>query len=408
MRENSKFTDSVRAKIEVRLTGRETERFIRLCGTNGIEFRRLRREEEGKGYLFTMWADEFTLLRPYLKKTRCRARITAKEGIPFYLKKRKRRWLFPVGVILGAAFLFMLSQFIWKIDFEGNVRYTDDMLYRFLREQEVTFGTLKSSVYAAGLEEAVRDNFTDITWVSVQLSGTRMVVSVKEDDQPKTEVTEQNPCHIVSTQEGIITSIVVRSGQTELKKGDAIAAGQILISGELELKDDGGNITGMKAVHADGEIYASVSYQYNDRFLMSHEIRTYGEETAYGYALVLGDTRIPIPVIGSLSDHYDVVTERSQLYLGSDYYFPCYLEKNLYRNYELTAENYTEEEAKQLAKERMESYLAKLAENGYEIMSSEMTVTFEGTVCLVSGEFTAVSQVGRKEALEVFPDEYAE
>lgn len=400
MSEKNKLTDHMRGKIEVRLTGRETERFIRLCGANGIELRRLRHEEEGKGYLFTMWADEFVLLRPYLKKTRCRARVTAKEGLPFYLKKRRRRWLFPVGLVLGAAFLFMLSQFIWKIDFEGNVRYTDDMLYRFLEEQDVTFGTLKSAVYAAGLEEAVRDHFTDITWVSVQLSGTRMIVSVKEDDQPKTEVIAQEPCHIVSTQEGIVTSIVVRTGQTELREGDQIAAGQILISGELELKDDGGNITGVQQVHADGEVYASVSYQYNDRFLLSHEIRTYRETNAHGYALVLGNRRIAIPVIGGLGDHYDVVTERSQLYLGSDYYFPCYLEKSLYRNYEFTAEDYTEEEAKELAKERMESYLAKLTENGYEIQSSEMSVTFESGECVVSGSFTAISQVGATVEIE--------
>lgn len=400
MSERVKIADGIRGKIEVRLTGRETERFIRLCGANGIELRRLRREEDGKGFRFTIWSDEFVSLRPYLKKTRCRARITAKEGVPFYLKKRRRRWLFPVGVLLGAAFLFILSQFIWKIDFEGNVRYTDDTLYRFLAEQEVSFGTLKSSVYAAGLEEAVRDQFADITWVSVKLSGTHMVVSVKEDDQPKTEVNEQEPCHIVSTEEGTITSIVVRSGQTELKAGDPIMTGQILISGELQLKDDGGNITDTRQVHADGEVYARVSYQYSDRFLMSHEVRTYTGEESERYTLVIGDRRVSFPVIGTLGEHYDVVTERGQLYLGSDYYFPCYLEKRLYRNYELIVENYTEEEAHALAKDRMENYLDKLSQNGYEIQSSEMKVIFEGAVCVVSGEFTAVSEVGQKEALD--------
>ena len=399
MRERNQFVDGIRGRIEVRLTGRETERFIRLCGANGIELRRMRREEDGKGYRFTIWSDEFILLRPYLKKTKCRARITAKEGMPFYFKKRKRRWLFPVGVLLGAAFLFGLSQFVWKIDFEGNVRYTDDVLYRFLEEQEVAFGTLKTAVYAAGLEEAVRDHFEDITWVSVKLSGTRMVVSVKEDDQPETEITGQEPCHIVSTEEGIVTSIVVRSGQTDVKTGDPITAGQILISGELELKDDGGNVTGTQKVHADGEVYASVSYQYSDRFLMSHEVRTYTGEEVNGYSFVIGERRISFPMLGNPGEHCDIVTERSQLYLGSDYYFPCYLERQTYRNYVLTVEIYTEEEAKKLAAERMETYLGKLSEKGYEIGESEMTVTFEGEVCVVSGKFVAVSQVGQKEEL---------
>ncbi len=393
-----RYPSGVRGKIEVKLTGREPERLIRLCGNNEIELRRLRKENE-KEYFFTMWADEFVSLRPYLKKTHCRARITAKEGTPFYLKKRKRRWLFPVGLILGAVFLFVLSQFIWKIDVEGNVRYTDDSLYRFLETQKVAFGTLKTSVYTPGLEEAIRDNFPDITWVSVQMSGTRMIVNVKEDDQLKAEINEQTPCHVVSTQNGVITSIVVRSGQTELKQGDVIAAGQILISGELELKDDGGNITQTRAVHADGEVYASVSYRYSDRFLVSHEIRTYLEDDATQYSLMFGDFRLALPVFGNRSEHYDIVTEKNQLYLGSDYYFPCYLEKSLYRNYELKMEEYSEEEANELAKERMDRYLKNLEVNGYEISSSEMTVAFDGLECVVEGVFTAVSQIGKKELL---------
>lgn len=394
MSDRNKITDGVRGKINVRLTGREPERFIRLCGVNGIELRRLRHEEEGKGYCFTMWADEFSSLRPYLKKTRCRARITAKEGLPFYLKKKKRRWLFPIGLVLGAIFLFVLSQFIWKIDVEGNVRYTDDMLYRFLEEQEITFGTLKSSIYAAGLEEAVRDQFSEITWVSVQISGTRMMIMVKEDDQPKTEVMETDPCHIVSTQEGIVTSIVVRAGETTVKAGDAITAGQILISGEVKLTDDGKNVIDVQQVHADGEIYASVSYQYSDRFSLSHGIRTYDGTEAKRYSLVFGNNRISLPLVGKCSEFFDVVTERSQLYFGSDYYFPCYVETEIYRNYTLSTQEYTQEEAKVLAKERMEHYLRKLEETGHEISDSEIEVTFEGGECVVRGKFTTISQVG--------------
>ena len=327
------YSGKLRAKVGVRLTGRETERFIKLCGLGGIELRRLAKEEDGKGYRFVMWADDFFQLRPYLKKTRCRARVISREGTPFYIKRQRKRWLFPVGLLMGSAFLFGLGQFIWKIDIEGNIYYTDDVMYRFLEEQNIKFGTLKASVYTAGLEEIIRDNFDEITWVSVQLDGTHMTVNIKEDDQLEAAVPETDISHIIATAEGVITSIVVRAGQTELREGDPIAAGQILISGDVQLKDDGGNITGTKQVHADGEVYASVSYQYEDSFLLSHEIREYQEKTINGYTLVLGDVYLPLPILGEIGTYYDAVTERSQLYLGSDYYFPAYLEKTVYRSY---------------------------------------------------------------------------
>lgn len=396
------YAGKLRAKVGVRLTGRQTERFIKLCGLNGIELRRLQREADGKGYRFVMWADEFLLLRPYLKKTKCRARITNKEGASFYLKRRKKRWLFPVGILMGAGAMFALAQFIWRIDIEGNIRYTDDEIYRFLEAQDVEFGTLKASVYAAGLEEIIRDSFEEITWVSIQIEGTHMTVSVKEDDQLEAAVPETEPANVVATQEGTITSIVVRAGQTNLKEGDLITAGQILISGSVELKDDGGNITGTKQVHADGEIYASVSYQYEDSFLLSHEIREYQEETINGYGIVLGDFRVSLPVLGELGAYYDAVTERNQLYLGSDYYFPGYVEKTEYRSYVRRVENYTEEEVKLVAGERMDEFLAKLTEEGYEIQNSEFAVTIDQGVCHVVGSYSAISQIGQKQ--EISPD----
>lgn len=393
------YGGKLRAKVGVRLTGRQTERFIKLCGMNGIELRRLAKEDDGKGYRFVIWADEFLLLRPYLKKTKCRARVISREGAPFYLKRHRKRWLFPVGVLVGAAVLFGLSQFIWKIDIVGNVHYTDDVIYRFLEEQEVEFGTLKASVYTAGLEENIRNHFEDITWVSVQLIGTHMTVSVKEDDQLEAEVPETENSHIVAAREGIITSIVVRSGQTKLREGDTIAAGQILISGEVELKDDGGNVTGTKLVHADGEVYASVSYQYEDRFLLSHEVRDYQEETVNGYSLVFGNYRLPLPVLGEIGAYYDTVTERNQLYLGSDYYLPVYMEKTIYRSYLRRVEDYTEEEANAVAKERLDGFLAKLTEKGYEIQNSEIALVIENGVCSVTGSYTAISQIGQQETI---------
>lgn len=399
MVEMNKYPAAVRGKVEVRLTGREPERLIRLCGNSGIELRRLRKQGE-REYYFTIWADEFVKLRPFLKKTHCRARITAKDGTPFYLKRQKKRWLFPVGLLLGTVCLFMVSQFIWKIDIEGNERYTDDTIYRFLETQNIAFGTLKSSVFAAGLEEAIRDQFPEITWVSVQLSGTKMTVNVKEDDQPKVAESDKTPCHVISTQNGVITSIVVRSGETEVKQGDPITAGQILIFGEVNLKDDGGNITDTKVVHADGEVYAKVTYRYSDCFSLAHEVRTYQEDAVKQYALRVGNYRFALPRFGKLGENYDVITEKSQLYLGSDFYFPCYLETSIYRNYELVVGDYSKEAAETLANERMENYLKKLEENGYEIESAEITVTIDGQTVLAEGEFDAISQVGEKEILK--------
>ena len=388
------YDSKMRSKVEVRLTGRQTERFIKLCGMNGIELRRLSREENGKGYRFVIWAEDFFALRHYLKKTKCRARIVSREGAAFFVKRNHKRWLFPAGLLSALIVLIGLSQFVWKIDIEGNVYYTDDLIYRFLEEQKVMFGTPKAAIYTAGLEEALRDQFKEVTWVSVQLEGTQLSVSLREDDQKEAMLQSTQDAHIVSTRDGVITSLVVRSGVTALKEGDTVVPGQILISGEVPLKDDGGNVIGTKSVRADGEIYANVSYGYEDSFLLSHEIREYAEDPVRRYALVIGNTRIALPQVGSVGDRYDVVSQRKQLYLGSNYYLPIYLEIKEYRGYESRVTDYTDEEAKSVAAERFERYLRNKEAEGHRITAQEWELQITSGVCYVSGSYSAVSQIG--------------
>jgi len=394
------YDSRVRSRIEVRLTGRQTERFIKLCGINGIELRRLSREEKGNAYRFVIWADEFYTLRPYLRKTKCRGRIVRRDGASFFIKKNRKRWLFPAGILFAMIVLFGLSQFVWKIDIEGNTRYTDDVIYRFLEEQKVMFGIPKAAIYSAGLEEALRDQFAEMTWVSVQLEGTHLTINVKEDDQKEAMLREADGARIISTDEGVITSLIVRSGVTALKEGDTVIPGQVLISGEIPLKDDSGNVIGTKSVRADGEVYASVSYGYEDSFLLSHETREYTDDTVKQYSLVFGKYRFILPRFGSAGDHYDIISQRKQLYLGSDYYFPFYLETKEYRSYESRVSDYTEEEAKHVASERFAAYLKNKETEGYRITAQDSEIQILSGVCYVYGSYTAVSQIGVQQGIQ--------
>ena len=147
-------------------------------------------------------------------------------------------------------------------------------------------------------------------------------------------------------------------------------------------------------MRADGEVYASVSYEYEDSFLLSHEIREYAPDTVKCYSLVIGRHRITLPMFGNVSDRYDVITLRSQLYLGSDYYLPFYLETEEYRGYESRVRDYTEEEVKTVAAERFEAYLMSKEAEGYQITAQDTEVQVISGVCYVSGSYTAISQIG--------------
>lgn len=103
--------------------------------------------------------------------------------------------------------------------FQGNHHYTADTLVRYLDTQDVRYGMKKKKINCEELEAGMREAFPQITWVSARVSGTRLVIQIKENKiiQAKTTVKE-DPCDLVSDVTGTITYIMVRQGIPKVKK----------------------------------------------------------------------------------------------------------------------------------------------------------------------------------------------
>ena len=84
--------------------------------------------------------------------------------------------------MLAVAFWMVSSLFIWDIQTSGNYRITDDVFDTFLREQQVTVGMKKSGLDIGALEKEIRRTFPEITWASARLSGTKLLIEIKEND----------------------------------------------------------------------------------------------------------------------------------------------------------------------------------------------------------------------------------
>ena len=97
----------------------------------------------------------------------------------------------------------------------------------------------KKKINCEELEAGMREAFPQITWVSARVSGTRLVIQIKENKiiQAKTTVKE-DPCDLVSDVTGTITYIMVRQGIPKVKKGEEIQQGQVLVSGRVPVIGD--------------------------------------------------------------------------------------------------------------------------------------------------------------------------
>ena len=84
-------------------------------------------------------------------------------------------------MLLGCVLIFFMTGRIWNIHIEGNVRNGTGEILDFLDEQGIVHGMAKKKVNCSELAAAVRRKFTETTWVSARIEGTRLILELQEE-----------------------------------------------------------------------------------------------------------------------------------------------------------------------------------------------------------------------------------
>lgn len=243
--------------VIIRVEGLTLEKFINLAVNQDIYLWDISRIEytvlEGKVSI-----EGFKLLKEVVKKVGCRIYIVEKNGVPFLLEKLKRRKMFGFGFLLFIGLIIFLTSFIWSIEVIGNEKLVEEDILNFLQDVDVTTGKIKYSIDIDKLRNQMLDNFNNLSFVSVELKGTKLFIEVKEQDLPPEEMDTKTPCNIIAKKKGIIEKVVAKSGKSIIDAGDIVEKGQILITGVI--KDE--MFESDLLIHADGEVFAITRYSH--------------------------------------------------------------------------------------------------------------------------------------------------
>ena len=181
--------------VRIRVQGKETERFLNLCKSRGIRLKKIIRT--GRESLeLTLSLRDFFLLQPVRRKTGAKIHILEKHGLPFFLAKSRKRKAFFLGLLFCGILLAVFSGRIWNIHIEGNLKNTTPEILDFLEEEGIVHGMRKSEADCSAIAAAVRENYSDIAWVSARIEGTRLILEIKEGSFPGETEQEGDPCSI--------------------------------------------------------------------------------------------------------------------------------------------------------------------------------------------------------------------
>ena len=292
--------------------------------------------------------------------------------------------------------LYSLSLFIWDIQIQGNRRYTYETVTDFLQDREITWGMLKSQVDCQALESALRDYFPEITWAAARISGTRLLISVKENEAlSQIPEKQETPCDVVASKDGIISSIVVRQGIAQVKAGDTVKEGQVLISGEIPIYDDSGQVAAVRYVPADGDVTAVTRYDFSEQFPRIHTVQWETGRRKTGFYLQAGPWSFVFLLPEGEKEQWVYLTETSQARLFSNFYLPVYWGEIQGKEVEYYESFYTESEMEQVSEGIYQNFVKNLNEKGVQIIQNDVKILEDESVCRMEGTITALESVTR-------------
>ena len=310
-----------------------------------------------------------------MEKTRVEAVILEEFGLPFFMQKNKKRKIFFAGIIITLVFLYGMTFFIWSFSFEGNETISDDILLRFVHALDVEYGTRKDKIDIQMLEEEIREYFDSVSWVSVRILGTKLVVNVKENYVPQNnnnrEIIQDD---LYAGTDGIVVNMITRKGVPQVKVGSEVKAGDKLVSGEIPIFDNDGNVVSYDYVDADADVTIRTKYPIHREISRYYKHKNYtGNEYRVPY-LRFGQNYMSLRIFDKQFALYDVVMEDHTNPIFAEFSIPVFWGVRRYCEYVEIEDLYGDEEGTIILKKFLDKTMKELNEKGVQIIENNVKI----------------------------------
>lgn len=197
--------------VEIAVEGFFIERFINICKNEDIVLWSLH-VKNGTILKAKISKSDFKKIRLIAKKTGCKITLDGKKGLPFVIKKYKKRKIFAIALAVIAIFCFIITRFIWNIEIVGNERISKEEILSDLAKYGIAEGKFKSNLDLDKIKNEIRLNREDLSWIGIDIKGTNAIITVVESIGEPEIFDENVVTNIIADKSGTISKMIVRNG----------------------------------------------------------------------------------------------------------------------------------------------------------------------------------------------------
>lgn len=356
--------------LGITIEGYYIERFINMCRNHNIMIWHLKRKKEIE-LDFRVRIQDFREICKIAKKTKCKIKINRKKGLPFLIHRYKKRKIFFILLLVMLFFILLSSNFVWNVDIQEENGQELENIAKEIEEAGLKCGKWKHEVNTKEIINKIRLQRKDIAWMGIELKGTNAIVKIVKADEKPEIIDAEEYCNIVSDKVGIITKINAQTGTANVKVGDTVNIGETLINGWME-----GKYTGIRYVHAKGEIQAKVWHTKYKKIPYETTERTETGNSQRKYAIKFNNFKINLGKGVSKFKIYDTIETENKMKLFSDFYLPISILKNTYKEVKEEKKIMTREEAESIGIQQLQQELEQEIEEKESIVGRNVN-TYE-------------------------------
>ena len=283
------------------------------------------------------------------QKAMCELAVVREMGFGKTFGGLWRRRLFALGLVLCAAGAFVVPKFVFFYDVVGNETVPDAKILRALHSLGVGFGTYGPDIQPQALKNKMLLLVPELQWFTVQQSGMCAHVVVRERPEKLAVEERRAPMNVVAAKDGVLTSVSSLEGNCLCAPGQAVKAGQVLISAYTDLEFT------TRVSAALGEIYAETLTHKQVVCPDTALFKQPNGKTARRISLLVGEKRWNIFANGgNLEGKCDKITKTHMLTLPGGFEIPVGLEITELSGYDLVKKPLPEETAQALLLEQLE------------------------------------------------------
>ena len=382
-------------KITVELISADIQGFLAVMQRAGYTMWELEKQDE-LTICFKIHRSAWGRLRKLCAGRGEQLRILSHHGYYWHFRELRKRPILLIGMILLLWITLWVPGKVFFVRIEGNSSVPSRQIAAEAAKCGITFGATRSEVRSEKVKNALLEAIPSLSWAGINTYGCTAVITVKERSTASALEQEHLVSSIIAIRDGIIGQITVLRGNALCQVGDAVKAGQVLISG---YSDCGLRI---QAQQAQGEIFAQTSHSLRAISPIQYVSRGKETEKTQKISLIIGKKRINFTNSSGISGTLCAkIYEENYVSLPGGFVLPVAIAVETWTCYETTISE--SQLAEQLLRDDTNYYLQQQMVGG-SILSAEESFALNEEFLVLTGSYQCYEMIGITRIEENIPD----